>query len=105
MFTVRQATHDDWAFIRSTAKPTLAQALARRYRDAWEDAGGPVLDALRDALVWHVACVEDDPATLLGWLASDGERELMCYVSYRFRGHGVARALRAQSTQSTQENR
>lgn len=101
IFTCRPATEADWAFIRATAKPSVATSMRAGPRAQWEHVGGYVLEALKDQLVWHVASVTGDDATLMGWICTapiagvvTAQVEIGVYVRHAFRGHGVARALR-----------
>ena len=96
---VRPAILSDWSFIRATLKPTIKGFLREGLRERWDTVGDMVLEALRDQIVWHVACAPDDLSTLLGWIARSTEDnlELMCYVSYRFRKNGISTLLRAKS--------
>jgi hypothetical protein len=95
MSAIRNATQDDAALVLLTWRTKgprrgVDRHIAESVMDGVSRALWPVLRVL-------IVHPDGDPATILGWMAHDGEAVHACYVRTEARGLGYARELFAAS--------
>lgn len=90
----RVAKPSDRNHVLATWKRSMWKHVKGVRKSAFFDFASPAIDQIADQATVVVACPEDSPDTVYGWIAVLGGRPVWFYVLYGMRGVGIYKALR-----------
>lgn len=102
-FAIREATENDFPFIYSTWLKGLRygnETYEKMDKDSYFKNYHKIIETIlyRPDTFIAVACLKDDPTTILGYAVREGERTLhYVHVKNAFRHFGIAKAICPQN--------